>query len=82
MNGDIALPAALRNDTSALRGRIEDFLYLEAELLDSHAVFHHDPVARERGRAGVASATRAQLDAKCKCRHLRRRCGRAAGRLA
>jgi len=34
MNGDIALPTALRNDSSALRGRIEDFLYLEAELLD------------------------------------------------
>lgn len=34
MNGDIALPTALRNDTSGLRGRIEDFLYLEAELLD------------------------------------------------
>lgn len=34
MNGDVALPTARLNDTSALRGRIEDFLYLEAELLD------------------------------------------------
>ena len=34
MNGDVSLPSGLRNDTSALRGRIEDFLYLEAELLD------------------------------------------------
>jgi p-cumate 2,3-dioxygenase beta subunit len=34
MNGDVSLPAGLRNDPSALRGRIEDFLYLEAELLD------------------------------------------------
>ena len=34
MNGDGALPAGLRNDPQGLRGRIEDFLYLEAELLD------------------------------------------------
>jgi p-cumate 2,3-dioxygenase subunit beta len=34
MNSDTALPAGLRNDHQALRGRIEDFLYLEAELLD------------------------------------------------
>jgi len=34
MNGDVSLPASLRNDTSALRGRVEDFLYLEVELLD------------------------------------------------
>lgn len=34
MNGDVSLPLAMTNDTSALRGRIEDFLYLEAELLD------------------------------------------------
>jgi p-cumate 2,3-dioxygenase beta subunit len=33
MNGDVSLPS-LHGDTSALRGRIEDFLYLEAELLD------------------------------------------------
>ena len=33
MNGDVGLPPMLRNDT-ALRGRIEDFLYLEADLLD------------------------------------------------
>ena len=38
MNGDVSLPAGLRNDTSALRGRIEDFLYLEAELLDDWKV--------------------------------------------
>src|SRR5215468_6516988 len=34
MNGDIALPASLRNDGAGLRPRIEDFLYLEADLLD------------------------------------------------
>lgn len=34
MNADSALPASLRNDPQGLRGRIEDFLYLEAELLD------------------------------------------------
>jgi p-cumate 2,3-dioxygenase beta subunit len=34
MNGDASLSPAVANDTSALRGRIEDFLYLEAELLD------------------------------------------------
>lgn len=34
MNGDVSLTPKRRNDTSALRGRIEDFLYLEAELLD------------------------------------------------
>jgi p-cumate 2,3-dioxygenase beta subunit len=34
MNGDVSLPTGLRNDPSALRGRVEDFLYLEAELLD------------------------------------------------
>jgi p-cumate 2,3-dioxygenase beta subunit len=34
MNGDVSLPPGLRNDPAALRGRIEDFLYLEAELLD------------------------------------------------
>ena len=33
MNGDVSLPAGLRNDTSALRGRIEDFLYLEVFLI-------------------------------------------------
>ena len=38
MNGDVSLPSGLRNDTSALRGRIEDFLYLEAELLDDWKV--------------------------------------------
>ena len=34
MNGDASLSSAMANDTSALRGRIEDFLYLEVELLD------------------------------------------------
>lgn len=34
MNGDVSLPVGRRNDTAALRGPIEDFLYLEAELLD------------------------------------------------
>jgi len=34
MNGDVSLPTGLRNDPPALRGRIEDFLYLKAELLD------------------------------------------------
>lgn len=38
MNGDVSLPAGLRNDTTSLRGRIEDFLYLEAELLDEWKV--------------------------------------------
>jgi len=33
VNGDVGLPPMLRND-NALRGRIEDFLYLEADLLD------------------------------------------------
>jgi p-cumate 2,3-dioxygenase beta subunit len=33
MNGDVSLPS-LHGDTSVLRGRIEDFLYLEADLLD------------------------------------------------
>jgi p-cumate 2,3-dioxygenase beta subunit len=34
MNGDVSLPPAVRADATALRGRIEDFLYLEADLLD------------------------------------------------
>ena len=34
VNGDVSLPPMLRNDTAALRGRMEDFLYLEADLLD------------------------------------------------
>ena len=34
MSGDIALAPGMGKDTSTLRGRIEDFLYLEAELLD------------------------------------------------
>ena len=34
MNGDVGLAAALGNDMAALRGRMEDFLYLEADLLD------------------------------------------------
>jgi p-cumate 2,3-dioxygenase beta subunit len=34
MNGDVSLSPAMTSDTSALRSRIEDFLYLEAELLD------------------------------------------------
>ena len=34
MNGDAGLPPSLRNDLGALRSRIEDFLYLEVELLD------------------------------------------------
>jgi len=34
MNGDVSLPSSQHNDISVLRGRIEDFLYLEAELLD------------------------------------------------
>jgi p-cumate 2,3-dioxygenase beta subunit len=34
MNGDVGLSPAMANDASALRARVEDFLYLEAELLD------------------------------------------------
>jgi len=34
MNGDVGLSRARASDTLALRGRIEDFLYLEADLLD------------------------------------------------
>jgi p-cumate 2,3-dioxygenase beta subunit len=34
MNGDVALPASLASDSARLRLRIEDFLYLEADLLD------------------------------------------------
>ena len=34
MNADLALSAESRSDTSGLRARIEDFLYLEADLLD------------------------------------------------
>ena len=34
MNGDVRLAPGLTNDLSVLRGRIEDFLYLEADLLD------------------------------------------------
>jgi p-cumate 2,3-dioxygenase beta subunit len=34
MNGDVSLSPARATDTTALRGRIEDFLYIEAELLD------------------------------------------------
>jgi p-cumate 2,3-dioxygenase beta subunit len=38
MNGDVALPSAVSNDTSALRSHIENFLYLEAEFLDEWKV--------------------------------------------
>ncbi len=34
MNGDVSLSPAVANDRSALRSRIEDFLYFEADLLD------------------------------------------------
>ena len=34
MNGDVGLAPATARDSSALRARIEDFLYLEADLLD------------------------------------------------
>src|SRR5262249_36372221 len=34
MNGDVALPRVLATDSPGLRARIEDFLYLEADLLD------------------------------------------------
>jgi p-cumate 2,3-dioxygenase beta subunit len=38
VNGDVGLSPAMAGDTSALRGRIEDFLYLEADLLDDWKV--------------------------------------------
>ena len=34
MNGDLGLPLLLSKDSPGLRARIEDFLYLEADLLD------------------------------------------------
>src|SRR5262245_3840601 len=34
MNGDAGLPVLLSKDSPGLRARIEDFLYLEADLLD------------------------------------------------
>ena len=34
MNGDVSLPRVLAKDSPGLRARIEDFLYLEADLLD------------------------------------------------
>ena len=34
MNGDVSLSPAQATDRAGLRGRIEDFLYLEADLLD------------------------------------------------
>ena len=34
MNGDVSLPRGLAKDSPGLRARIEDFLYLEADLLD------------------------------------------------
>lgn len=38
MSGDAGLAPALRSDPAALRGRIEDFLYFEADLLDEWKV--------------------------------------------